>query len=201
MTNSRQDLTGKRFGKLTVLSLRSIKSCASQWMCLCECGNTTIGTTGHLNAGNKISCGCRLNGEHNITHGMSGTPEYRAWENARDRCRNPKNRKYPLYGGRGIRMCDAWIGSFENFISDMGCKPDASFTLDRINGDGDYTAKNCRWATPITQNNNRSINRHVSVNGARLTIAEASRATGIHHATISSRLNRGWSDERATAHV
>ncbi|HWL06770.1 MAG TPA: hypothetical protein VNQ99_17840 [Xanthobacteraceae bacterium] len=132
---------------------------------------------------------------------MTGTPEYRAWNNARSRCYREKDRKYPLYGGRGIAMCDEWRRSFSAFFADMGPRPSPNHTLDRIDNNGNYEPGNCRWATSIEQNNNRRFNRHIHLNGRRLTVSEAARETGIPHATILSRLDAGRSDEEAVGHA
>jgi hypothetical protein len=139
--------------------------------------------------------------KNNLRHGMSGTPEYKAWDNAKGRCYREKDRKYPLYGGRGITMCDEWRSSFKAFFDDIGPRPSPLHSLDRKDGDGPYSPDNCHWATEEEQNNNRSFNRHLTVNGERVTVAQAARETGIPHATILSRLDAGKTDEEAVRHV
>jgi hypothetical protein len=81
-------------------------------------------------------------------------PGYYAWRNAKRRCYEKENRKYHLYGGRGIEMCDRWYLSFANFVEDMGVKP-AGMSLDRRDNDGNYEKSNCRWVTKTTSNRNR----------------------------------------------
>lgn len=88
-------------------------------------------------------------------HGMNNTPEYRAWASMKTRCYNIKHSSYKYYGGRGIKVCDRWIKSFNDFYKDMGDKPSKQFSLDRINCEGDYSPSNCRWADWSTQNLNR----------------------------------------------
>lgn len=123
-------------------------------------------------------------------HGMTMTPEWRSWREMLARCGNPNNDRYADYGGRGIRVCDAWL-RFENFYADMGTRPKGT-TLDRKDNDGDYTAENCRWSTAIEQQQNTRQSRRCIIHGIEYaTIGAAARALGIHRATMQWRLNRG----------
>ena len=128
-----------------------------------------------------------------ITHGMSGTPEYRAWKAMKDRCFNPNSKKYPNWGGRGITVCDRWL-DFENFLADMGSRPTAKHSLDRIDNDGDYSPKNCRWATKAEQNNNKRTNHLITIDDVTLTITQWAKKMGFNETVIYCRLNRGWSE-------
>ena len=109
----------------------------------------------------------------------SKTPEYYAWQNLRKRCYNKTDKRYPLYGGRGIKVCDRWLGKdgFDNFLSDMGPRPKNTtgreWSIDRINTDGDYSPENCRWATATTQCRNKSNNLSVHLWGERYCVTEA----------------------------
>lgn len=138
-------------------------------------------------------------GEHGNTykHGMLNTPEYRAWHAMKVRCNNKNAPNYRLYGGRGIRVCESWNGSFETFFSDMGKRPSKYHQLDRIDNDGDYKPENCRWATATQQANNRRSNRLLTVRGKTKTVAEWSREVGVEADTIRKRLASGMSDEEA----
>jgi len=113
------------------------------------------------------------------------------------RCRNPADKDYLRWGGRGIRVCERWRNSFENFLADMGKKPSAKHSLDRINNDGDYEPGNCRWATNREQSRNRSNNRYITAFGETLLVVEWAERSNVKLGTIYRRLQYGWSPERA----
>lgn len=134
-------------------------------------------------------------GESHHRHGLIGTPEYWAWSAMKQRCLNPRKRNWARYGGRGIRVCERWLHSFELFLEDMGPRPSPRHSLDRIDNDGDYEPSNCRWATPGEQRRHQA--RLVRFRGELLTLAEWSKRTGLNASTIADRLDRGWTVERA----
>lgn len=90
-------------------------------------------------------------------HGMFRTPEYKAWAAMIQRCSNPKDNRYYTHGGRGIKVCDEWLNSFENFYEDMGDRPSDKHSLDRIDNDGNYEPTNCKWSTQSEQNFNKNF--------------------------------------------
>ncbi len=148
------DLTGKKFGKLTVIKRASNQGRNTRWECLCECGNIKINQGGSLKNGRVVSCGCKK-----IKHGMRKSPEYRSWCHMKERCLNENCKDYYNYGKRGIIICDEWIDSFERFYKYMGNKPSPIHSLDRIDSDGNYEPSNCKWSTPTEQSQNRLSNK------------------------------------------
>jgi hypothetical protein len=193
----RKDLTGEKFGRLTVIGVGAGKK-AKAWLCKCDCGEDIVVITSKLNTGHTRSCGCLKSeawlmcvNKINITHGKHGTPEYNAWKNMKKRCLNPSHKSYPNYGGRGIKVCNRWL-EFKNFYKDMGERTSSIHSLDRINNDGDYEPLNCRWGTRQEQNNNKRTTRFYNFYGTNKTLAEWSRIVGISHAALFDRLKRGW---------
>jgi hypothetical protein len=161
------DLTGQRFGRLIAIERTAplSKSREAWWRCFCDCGNTKITTSRYLRTGISSSCGCLAseltttrNRQTFTKHGEAAqiTPEYMAWASMKSRCYNSKGKKYALYGGRGINICDRWRESFEAFLDDIGRRPSPNHSIDRYpNGDGNYEPGNVRWATYSEQNANR----------------------------------------------
>lgn len=150
-----EDLTGRRFGRLVVLSRDTAKSKNSRWLCRCDCGvERSILRTG-LMSGRTVSCGCRMleTLRPNRTHGKSHTSTWITWASMKSRCNNPNNNSYADYGGRGIKVCGRW-SVFEHFLADMDERPDGK-SIDRIDNDGDYEPSNCRWATNAEQQMNK----------------------------------------------
>jgi len=128
---------------------------------------------------------------------MHKTPEYQTWADMCSRCRNPRHKLWHVYGGRGITVCDRWLGEngFQNFFEDMGPRP-AKLSLDRINNDGNYEPANCRWATNVQQANNTSLVHYLTFNGETMTITEWARQTGLGVPTIFTRRRLGWPVEK-----
>lgn len=181
------NLVGEKFGRLVVKS-RADNSPSGQarWNCVCECSGVKIVHGYDLRSGKVSSCGC-LHIESITRHGKSRTPEYRAWSNMKERCKNPSCNHFAHYGGRGITVCEEWE-SFEIFFGDMGVRPSDGYSLDRIDNNKGYSKDNCRWSLHVDQMNNRRINKIISFNGSDCTIGQLSSKTGIHRNTLDYRI-------------
>lgn len=195
------DLTKQKFNRLTVLHrVKNNKRGGTRWKCRCKCGNITVVYTGHLRNGNIRSCGCLRNettSKRALVHGMCKTPEYKIWKDMKKRCNNTKSAAYKNYGGRGIKVCNSWENDFMAFYNHIGQRPTPEHTIERINNNMGYFPNNIKWATIKEQNNNSRNNHRIIINGWNLTITQWANFTGINHRTIRSRINSGWSPEKA----
>lgn len=204
---------GDRFGRLVALSEGHLVQGSRQKNryipVRCDCGVEKDVRAASLKDGVIVSCGCyklevsaKRIGEQSLKHGHSRLsarrPEYGVWLTMKNRCSNPNVEKYPLYGGRGIKVCDRWLGEdgYANFIADMGPRP-KGYSIERNDQNGDYEPGNCRWASPKEQANNTRRNHVIEWKGESLTVAQWSERIGIAGTTILFRLKKGWSVEDA----
>lgn len=190
---------GQKFGRLTAVAfIRRNNEHRPVWRWLCDCGNEHEAIVREVIGGSTKSCGCWKR-EHTSarfkTHGMCELPEYNIWARMVQRCTNPNAQDFDYYGGRGIKVCDQWL-LFENFYADTSPRP-LGKTIDRVDNNGPYSPSNFRWATRKEQARNRRNSRFVEINGERMLLIEAIEKSGLGYRTVMSRLNKGWSDERA----
>lgn len=195
------DLTGQRFGRLTVLKFDRQDSFRQyMWICKCDCGNVTSVRGYSLRSGNTQSCGC-IQKETNIklrqTHGQAHTRLYNIWQSMKQRCSLPSTSCYKYYGGRGIKVCEEWqkFEPFYHWAISNGYAD--NLTIDRINVNGNYEPSNCRWITIKEQASNTRRNHHITFNGETKTVKEWADKLGINHSTLLERLKRWDSVEEA----
>ena len=203
-----KNLEGKRIGKLTVLERAEDKTQKNgkrliMWRCKCDCGNETIVPSSRLTSGNTKSCGCGSSRYLRKTHGKSETRLYRVWRGVKSRCYNPNSTGYEYYGGRGVTVCDEWLGEngFENFYKWSylnGYNENAEkyiCTLDRIDVNGNYEPSNCRWVSMKEQDNNKRTNKYIEFNGEKKTLSQWCDEFGVNKKMARYRFNHGWGIE------
>ncbi len=186
--------TGSKYGRWTVLRrANKNQGTAAAWVVRCVCGTEAevVGTS--LRSGTSTSCKSCSTRDSHTTHGKSRTLLYTTWCAIVKRTTNPKSKAFKNYGGRGIRICDAWRSSFEKFAQDMGAKP-VGTSLERIDNDGPYSPENCVWATRAQQARNKRTNVTITHAGKTLCIADWAELLGIPSPTIYTRIKSGLTD-------
>lgn len=197
-----KDMTGQKFGRLTVIEYSySDKYGNARWLCKCDCGNETIAIGKGLRCGDTKSCGCkRIERAKTLstTHGLRKTRLYTIWAQMKSRCLNPNSNNYDRYGERGIKVCEEWLNNFVAF-HDWAIENgyDDELTIDRIDNNGDYEPTNCRWATIEEQANNKRSSCLIEYKGERKTIAQWANLLNINEKMLRRRMDRGWDVERA----
>lgn len=183
---------GAVIGRWTVIAGSDGKG-DKRFVCRCACGVTRAVRESHLRVGSR---GCSSKCPARPRKNTPVDPIRAVWRTMIHRCHKQKSTSYPQYGGRGIVVCERWRTSFALFKEDIGPRPSTKHSIDRINNDGPYEPKNCRWATRAEQARNRRSNlRKLTLNGETLTVYEWAVRTGITHTTLTRRLKQGWSDE------
>lgn len=192
-------LKNRKFGRISILGeSESIRTSGGNSVrmvyCKCDCGIEKLIRLNAILHGSTVSCGCynydniRQSSVHSIKHGMYKSREYNTWLSMKKRCLNKKHKSYFRYGGRGIKICDEWICSFENFYKDMGASPSKNHSLDRIDNNGNYCPQNCRWATKTEQSRNCSANIVFYYNGREMCLSEISKISNVPYARLHYRL-------------
>lgn len=197
--NRFKDITGLVVGRLTVVRFSGMKPRA-MWLCRCECGKECEVATKYLTSERTVSCGCfraEKSAERSKTHGKTNTPEHIIWKHIRQRCTNENDKSFDRYGGRGIRMCQRWMESFEAFLEDMGERPSPYHSIERKDNDGNYEPLNCIWATKSVQSMNTRRTMRVEYRGETHKLLELCVSRGISNAVVRWRLKRGWTVEQA----
>ena len=197
MSRKTEDLTGKKFGRLTVIGRDGTYPSGNiRWLCQCDCGGLTHATGHLLKSGTVKGCKC-VSSERmkrlNTKHGGFGTRLYETWRNLNRRCYNENHKAYPLYGGRGITVCDEWreFEPFRDWALANGYAED--LTIDRIDVNGNYEPSNCRWATMKEQSNNKRNSHYIEYNGEKHTISEWADIYGVDQVKLWARLQyRNW---------
>lgn len=195
------ELVGQTFGRLTVRERVGTRNKKAMWQCVCDCGGTTVTSTGNLRSGMAQSCGCLAReraSNYHWRHGGCDSREYQTWSSVKQRCLNSLYAGYANYGGRGISVCERWLNSFEAFCEDMGPSPSGEHSIDRIDNDGNYEPGNCRWATKGEQMRNTRKNRLLTFCGKTQCLSAWAEEMGTTAQVLANRLNRsGWSVEEA----
>lgn len=191
-----EDLTGKRFGRLTVIGRDEYVGKSSFWLCRCDCGNLTSVRGGKLKDGGTKSCGCYRHEcltKQLKKHGCSKNRLYNIWTGMKQRCSNENSDSWNAYGERGIKVCDEWKESFVAFREwalSHGYSDD--LTIDRIDADGNYEPSNCRWATIRQQANNKRNSSRIEINGIIKSLPEWCDIYKIKTVTAWRRIRNGW---------
>ena len=198
------DLSGQRFGRLTVIErAANDKHGEPRWLCRCDCGNHVIVLGSSLRSGHTKSCGCLQRehaakiGKNTATHRLHNTRIYNIWSHMKSRCTSPKDPSFANYGCRGTTVCEEWQ-RFEPFYKwAIANGYDDTLSIDRIDVNGGYRPENCRWATMKEQQRNKRNNHYVTYDGETKTITEWAEKLNIRPETLHSRLRSGWSIEKA----
>lgn len=192
-----EDLTGKKFGRLTVLGRADdyIPPCGSpkvRWRCLCDCGNETIIVGAYLRNGTSKSCGClqrELLSEKTKKHGMTDSRLYAIWCGMKQRCQNENSPEYESYGGRGITVCDEWLHNFQAFYDwSMANGYKENLTIERKDVNGNYCPENCCWITKKMQSRNRTDNHKITCKGQTMILTDWANLLGVNRGTLAYKL-------------
>lgn len=191
------DLTGQRFGRLTVIrKTDKDKQGAYRWLCLCDCGQKAIVVVSSLQAKRTRSCGCSRT-KHGHCQYEKNTGFYKSWNNMIQRCTNPNSKQYKYYGGREITVCEKWL-NFPNFLRDMKKEWKSGLTIERKDNNKGYYLENCKWTTPKEQNRNKRNNVYIIYNGKTRLLIELCEKYNMPYRLVYERIYRSdWSPEKA----
>lgn len=188
------DLTGQRFGRLTVIErdLSIPHEKGVHWKCRCDCGNFKSVKTSNLTKEYRgiKSCGCLL-AETRTKDDFHDSKLYKIYHQIKYRCYNKNASDYEYYGGRGITMCDEWLyDGYSFYVWALSSGYRDGLTVDRIDVNGNYSPDNCRWITMKEQSNNRRSNHTITYNGKTQSLAKWAEELGMSYTTLRCRLNQ-----------
>ena len=201
----KKDLTGKRFGSLTVIALEvDTPGKKKKWRCVCDCGNETIVAGSNLVSGHTkhcVLCGYKATGKASITHEKKKKKLYFVWNAIKTRCENEKSKSYRDYGGRGIKLCTESHdpSEFIQWALKSGYK--YGYEIDRIDVNGDYEPNNCRWITKEENANNKRNNKAIEYNGEKKTLAQWARYFEVNYKNLSRNIIKGYGLEDAVKRI
>lgn len=186
---------GMRFGQWSVIAyVSSSRHGDRMFRCLCDCGSIRLVSARELFNGYSLSCGhaTRFSGEEKRTHGQSESKVYKVWSSMKSRCLNPKDQSYANYGGRGVTICNEWMGfeAFHAWAMLSGYKP--GLTIERKDNDGNYSPENCTWIPKADQSNNRRMCKQIQYHGETHTMKDWALILGVPYHRLQSRLWHGW---------
>lgn len=189
-------MVGQRYGRLVVVAESEKHYCGNAfWDCKCDCGNICVVRGAYLRSGHTKSCGCykaEKSAERMTTHGQRKTRLYRIWHGMKTRCYYENQANYKDYGGRGITVCEEWRNSFTAFYEwAMSNGYADGMQLDRMDNNGNYSPKNCKWSTTAEQANNKRNNTPIEIGGKTMNITQWAKASGVSQPTISARYKKG----------
>lgn len=198
------NLIGEKYNRLLVVErCENTNTNKSRWKCLCDCGNETIVVGSQLKSGKVKSCGCynkELVKARNYKHGLESKKICHVYRSMLSRCTNPNNVAYKDYGGRGIFVCQEWIGEegLKNFAEWAYANgydenaPKGKCTIDRIDVNGNYSPENCRFVDVFVQANNKRNNIFITYKGETKTLEQWCRQLNLSRSMIKHRYERGW---------
>jgi hypothetical protein len=191
-------VAGTVYGEWTLLREgEPTRRSATRWWCRCSCGREKLVLVAQLIHGSTKKClMCSLGRQRSRrTTGVKLTLS--SYNAMRKRCLNVNDAAYPRYGGSGVKICDRWLESFDNFLADMGERPGRRFSIDRIENEGNYEPGNCRWASARAQARNQRTNVLLQLGDEVLCISEWAEKLGIPQGVISRRHRSGKTDAEA----
>ena len=191
---------GERYSLLTVVAYVGMDHASKALVrCNCDCGGTKVTRYNNLQTGGTRSCGCTgpiKTAARNFIHGLAYHPSFQCWVDMNKRCHSPSDPSYPNYGARGIEVCGEWRHTPNQFVLDMGEKPQG-MSLDRIDNGKGYFKDNCRWTTSEVQASNKRSNVLLEHKGEIMPVSQWAKKLGMHKATLRGRLASGWGVERS----